>query len=41
MGMKEKEHELFFLDKINHHKWLPIFEKLFSWGANRSFNKIK
>jgi hypothetical protein len=40
MGMKEKEHEVYFLDKIKHNKLLPFFEKIFSWGAKRSFNNI-
>lgn len=41
MGMKEKEHEVFFLSKIKTHKWLPIFEKVFSWGNDKSLNSIK
>lgn len=41
MGMKEKEHEVFFLSKIKTHKWLPFFEKVFSWGNNKSLNSIK
>ena len=40
MGEKEKEHEVFFLSKIRTHKWLPFFEKLFSWGANSSYNDV-
>ena len=40
MGIKEKEHEVFFLSKIKTHKWLPLFEKVFSWGANSSFNDV-
>lgn len=41
MGMKEKEHEVFFLSKIKTHSWLPFFEKVFSWGNNKSLNSIK
>jgi len=41
MGMKEKEHEVFFLSKIKTHKWLPFFEKVFSWGNNKSLNSIR
>ena len=41
MGMKEKEHEVYFLSKIKTHKWLPFFEKVFSWGNNKSLNSIK
>jgi len=40
MGIKEKEHEIYFLGKIKNKKMLPFFEKLFSWGANKSFNDI-
>lgn len=40
MGMKEKEHEIYFLDKIRKHKLLPLFETIFQWGAKKSFNKI-
>ena len=41
MGLKEKEHEVFFLSKIKLHKWLPFFEKVFSWGNTKSLNSIK
>ena len=40
MGIKEKEHELYFLSKIRTHRLLPVFEKIFSWGATKSFNDI-
>jgi hypothetical protein len=40
MGMKEKDHEVYFLDKIKANKLLPFFEKFFSWGGNKSFNNI-
>ncbi|MBI3509255.1 MAG: ferritin-like domain-containing protein [Bacteroidetes bacterium] len=40
MGMKEKEHEIYFLDRIRNKKMLPFFEKLFSWGGRKSFNDI-
>jgi hypothetical protein len=40
MGMKEKEHEVYFLGKINNKKMLPVFEKIFSWGSHKSFNDI-
>ena len=39
MGIKEKEHEVYFLEQIKDNKLLPFFEKLFFWGKN-SFNKI-
>lgn len=40
MGIKEKEHEVYFLEKIKDNKLLPFFEKLFSWGRQSSFNNI-
>lgn len=40
MGMKEKEHEIYFLEGIKNSKLLPFFEKLFSWGGRKSFNNI-
>jgi hypothetical protein len=40
MGMKEKEHEVYFLSKIQNSRLLPFFEKLFSWGAKKSFNNV-
>ncbi len=40
MGMKEKEHEVYFLNKIKNNKLLPIFEKFFSWGANKTLNNV-
>jgi hypothetical protein len=35
MGIKEKEHEIYFLDKIKTNKLLPVFEKLFGWGKKK------
>jgi hypothetical protein len=40
MGMKEKEHEIYFLEKIKGNRLLPFFEKLFSWGGQKSFNDV-
>ena len=40
MGIKEKEHEVYFLNKIKHSKVLPFFERLFSWGLNKSANNV-
>jgi hypothetical protein len=40
MGIKEKEHELYFLSKIRNKKLLPFFEKIFSWGGKKSFNNV-
>lgn len=39
MGIKEKEHEVYFLEQIKDSKLLPFFEKLFFWGKS-SFNNI-
>ncbi|UAY53357.1 ferritin-like domain-containing protein [Ferruginibacter albus] len=40
MGIKEKEHEVYFLEQIKTNKLLPFFEKYFSWGTKESFNNI-
>ena len=40
MGIKEKEHEVYFLEKIKNNKLLPFFEKVFSWGNGKGFNNI-
>jgi hypothetical protein len=40
MGIKEKEHEIYFLSKIKNKKMLPFFEKLFSWGSSKSYNNV-
>jgi hypothetical protein len=40
MGMKEKEHEVYFLGKIKRNNLLPFFEKVFSWGNKKSLNNI-
>ncbi len=40
MGMKEKEHEVYFLGKIKQKKLLPFFEKLFGWGTAKSLNDV-
>src|ERR1700722_12918091 len=39
MGMKEKEHEVYFLNGIKDNKLLPFFEKVFGWGS-LSYNNI-
>lgn len=39
MGIKEKEHEVYFLDKVKDDPLLPFFEKLFAWGGT-SLNNI-
>lgn len=40
MGIKEKEHEVYFLEVVKDSKLLPFFEKIFSWG-NKSFNDVE
>lgn len=40
MGIKEKEHEVYFLEQIKNHKLLPLFEKVFSWGTHKSANNV-
>ena len=40
MGMKEKEHEVYFLSKIKRSKLLPVFEIFFRWGKQKSFNDV-
>lgn len=40
MGIKEKEHELYFLSQVRDSRWLPLFEWLFSWGSRSSVNDI-
>ena len=40
MGMKEKEHELYFQKRIENNRLLPIFERIFGWGNRSSFNDV-
>ena len=40
MGIKEKEHEVYFLAQVKDDALLPFFEKVFSWGANSSYNNV-
>ena len=40
MGIKEKEHEVYFLEQVKDDKFLPFFEKVFSWGLHTSANNI-
>jgi rubrerythrin len=40
MGIKEKEHEDYFLENIQTNKLLPFFEKVFGWGKQKSFNDV-
>lgn len=40
MGIKEKEHEVYFLSMIKNNRLLPFFEKIFKWGNKKSANNI-
>ena len=40
MGVKEKEHEDYFLNEIKDIKLLPLFQKLFFWGKSNSYNDV-
>jgi len=40
MGMKEKEHEVYFLGQIKCSRLLPVFERIFSWGTRTSLNDV-
>lgn len=40
MGIREKEHEVHFLEIIKDASWLPLFERLFGWGKAASFNDV-
>lgn len=40
MGIREKEHEVYFLNRIKNKKLLATFERIFSWGAKKSLNDV-
>ncbi len=40
MGLKEKEHEVHFLNVIKDAARLPLFERVFAWGAKASLNDV-
>ncbi|MGF1582091.1 MAG: hypothetical protein ACFCD0_22420 [Gemmataceae bacterium] len=40
MGIKEKEHEVYFLNMVKDESWLPIFERIFAWGPTKSTNDV-
>lgn len=40
MGVREKEHEVFFLNLVKDARWFPLFERLFAWGENTSNNDV-
>ena len=41
MGIKEKEHEIFFLEMVKNASWLPFFEKIFKWGEKIKLNDVE
>ena len=40
MGVKEKEHEVYFYNNIKDHRLLPFFERFFKWGKLKSKNNM-
>ena len=40
MAEVEKEHEIYFLNKISNHHLTFYFSKLFKWGPGHSFNNL-
>lgn len=40
MGIKEKEHEVYFQESLKNSRLLPVFERIFGWGQHRSFNDV-
>ena len=40
MGMKEKEHEVYFQKSLENNRLLPLFEKVFGWGNKSSSNDV-
>ncbi len=40
MGMKEKEHEVYFQKSLETNPLLPLFERIFGWGKKSSLNNV-
>ena len=40
MGLKEKQHEVYFQQSLANSRLLPLFEKVFGWGVRSSFNDV-
>lgn len=40
MASVEKEHEQYFLNQIQDHWMLPLFQRVFGWGPGLSYNTI-
>lgn len=40
MGIKEKEHEVYFQKSLENNRMLPLFERVFGWGKDNSLNDV-
>ena len=40
MGMKEKEHEVYFQKSLEGNWLFPLFERIFGWGSDNSLNDV-
>lgn len=40
MGIKEKEHEVYFLKSLKSNRLLPLFERIFGWGNTSRLNDV-
>lgn len=40
MGIKEKEHEEYFLKSLEGNRLLPLFERIFGWGKDGRMNDV-
>jgi hypothetical protein len=40
MGLKEKDHEVYFQKALQNNRLLPLFEKVFGWGNQHSLNDV-
>ena len=40
MGLKEKEHEVYFQKSLESSRLLPLFERIFGWGRGHSRNDV-
>jgi rubrerythrin len=40
MGIKEKEHEVYFQKSLENNRLLPLFERIFGWGSSHSSNDV-
>jgi hypothetical protein len=40
MGIKEREHEDYFLSLVKDSRLMGFFEKVFGWGRSTGFNQV-